>query len=180
MNWNRSQSNSFFCRRQFPALSLALSRGRRGGAAGLSLLELVVACAILLVLATASIPIARNTIRWNKEQQLHIALREMRDAIDRYKDASDKGQIQVEAGTEGYPESLDALVKPTPLTGTAADKRIHFLRKIPMDPFTKSYDWGMRSVQDDTDTTSWGGQDVFDVYSKSSGTAMDGTKYSDW
>jgi general secretion pathway protein G len=141
---------------------------------------LVVACAILLILATASIPLARNTIRWRKEQDLRLALREMRDAIDRYKDASDKGQIQVKAGTEGYPESLDALVKPTPLTGTAADKRIRFLRDIPMDPMTKSKDWGMRSVQDDTDTTSWGGQDVFDVYSKSSGMAMDGTKYSDW
>jgi general secretion pathway protein G len=180
MNWNRSQSNPLFGRRQFPALSLSLSRSRRGGAAGMSLLELVVTCAILLILATASIPLARNTIRWRKEQDLRLALREMRDAIDRYKDASDKGQIQVKAGTEGYPESLDALVKPTPLTGTAADKRIRFLRDIPMDPMTKSKDWGMRSVQDDTDSTSWGGQDVFDVYSKSSGMAMDGTKYSDW
>jgi len=180
MNWNRSKSNSLFARREFPALSFSLSRSRRGGAAGMSLLELVVACAILLILATASIPLARNTIRWRKEQDLRLALREMRDAIDRYKDASDKGQIQVKAGTEGYPESLDALVKPTPLTGTAADKRIRFLRDIPMDPMTKSKDWGMRSVQDDTDTTSWGGQDVFDVYSKSSGMAMDGTKYSDW
>jgi general secretion pathway protein G len=180
MNWNRSQSNSLLVGRQFSALSLSSSRRRRDGAAGMSLLELVVACAILLILATASIPIARNTIRWNKEQQLRIALREMRDAIDRYKDASDKGQIQVKAGTEGYPESLDALTKPTPLTGTAADKRIRFLRGIPTDPMTKSHDWGMRSVQDDSDSTSWGGQDVFDVYSKSSGTAMDGTKYSDW
>jgi general secretion pathway protein G len=180
MNWNRSQSNSLFACRQFPALSLSLSRRRRGGAAGMSLLELVVACAILLILATASIPIARNTIRWRKEEELRWQLRQLRDAIDRYKDASDKGQIQVKAGTEGYPESLDALTKPTPLTGTAADKRIRFLRGIPTDPMTKSKDWGLRSVQDDTDSTSWGGQDVFDVYSKSSGTAMDGTKYSDW
>ena len=180
MNWNRSQSNSLFARRQFPALSLALSRSRRSGAAGMSLLELVVACAILLILATASIPLARNAIRYRKEEELRWDLRQIRDAIDRYKDASDKGQIQVKAGTEGYPESLDALVKPTPLTGTAADKRIRFLREIPMDPMTKSKDWGLRSVQDDTDSTSWGGQDVFDVYSKSSGTAMDGTKYSDW
>jgi general secretion pathway protein G len=180
MNWNRSQSNPLFARRQIPALSFSLSRSRRGGAAGMSLLELVVACAILIILATASIPIARNTIRWRKEQDLRLALREMRDAIDRYKDASDKGQIQVKAGTEGYPESLDALVKPTPLTGTAADKRIRFLRGIPPDPMTNNKDWGLRSVQDDTDSTSWGGQDVFDVYSKSSGTAMDGSKYSDW
>jgi general secretion pathway protein G len=180
MNWNRSQSKPLFARRHFPALPISLNRGRRDGAAGMSLLELVVACAILLVLATASIPLARNTIRWTKEQQLRADLREMRDAIDRYKDASDKGQIQVKAGTEGYPESLDALTKPTPLTGTATDKRIRFLRKIPTDPFTKSQDWGLRSVQDDTDSTSWGGQDVFDVYSKTSGTAMDGTKYSEW
>jgi len=180
MNWNRSQPNSLFARRQFPALSFSLSRSRRGGAAGMSLLELVVACAILIILATASIPIARNTIRWRKEQDLRLALREMRDAIDRYKDASDKGQIQVKAGTEGYPESLDAMAKPTPLTGTAADKRIRFMRGIPTDPMTNNKDWGLRSVQDDTDSTSWGGQDVFDVYSKSSGTAMDGSKYSDW
>jgi general secretion pathway protein G len=180
MNWNRSQPNSLFARWPFPVLSFSLSRSRRGGAAGMSLLELVVACAILIILATASIPIARNTIRWRKEQDLRLALREMRDAIDRYKDASDKGQIQVKAGTEGYPESLDAMVKPTPLTGTAADKRIRFMRGIPADPMTNNKDWGLRSVQDDTDSTSWGGQDVFDVYSKSSGTAMDGSKYSDW
>jgi general secretion pathway protein G len=183
MNWNRFKPKLHFARPRFSALSLALSRGRRGSAAsesGMSLLELVVACAILLVLATASIPIARNTIKWKKEEELRWDLRQMREAIDRYKDASDKGQIQVKAGTEGYPESLDSLVKPTPLTGTAADKRIRFLREIPMDPITKNKDWGLRSVQDDTDSTSWGGQDVFDVYSKSSGTAMDGSKYSDW
>ena len=161
-------------------LRLACRRRSFAPATGMSLLELVVACAILLILATASIPLARNTIKWKKEEQLRWDLRQMRDAIDRYKDASDKGQIQVKAGTEGYPESLDALVKPTPLTGTAADKRIRFLREIPMDPLTKNKDWGLRSVQDDTDSTSWGGQDVFDVYSKSSGTAMDGSKYSDW
>ncbi|MGB7752773.1 MAG: type II secretion system protein, partial [Candidatus Acidiferrales bacterium] len=118
----------------------------------MSLLELVVACAILLILATASIPLARNTIRFRREEELRWQLRQIRDAIDRYKDASDKGLIQVKAGTEGYPESLDALVKPTPLTGTATDKRIRFLREIPMDPMTKSKDWGLRSVQDDTDS----------------------------
>src|SRR5271155_2353503 len=180
MNWNRSQSNSLFADRQFPALSFSLSRSRRGGAAGMSLLELVVARAVLLILATASIPIARNTIKWRKEEELRWDLRQMRDAIDRYKDASDKGQIQVKAGTEGYPTDLETLTKPTQLTGTAADKRIRFLRELPMDPMTKNKDWGLRSVQDDTDSTSWGGQDVFAVYSKSSGTAMDGTKYSDW
>src|SRR5271155_4045399 len=118
MSWNRSKPSSLLvARQQIPAMSLALTgRGRSSFAAeaesGMSLLELVVACAILLILATASIPIARNTIKWKKEEQLRWDLRQMRDAVDRYKDASDKGQIQVKAGTEGYPESLDALVKP--------------------------------------------------------------------
>jgi general secretion pathway protein G len=114
-----------------------------------------------------------------KENQLRWQLRQMREAIDRYKDASDKGLIQVKAGTEGYPVDLETLVKPTQLTG-ATDKRIRFLREISEDPMTKNKDWGLRSVQDDVDATGWGGQDVFDVYSKSSGTALDGTKYSDW
>jgi general secretion pathway protein G len=180
MSWNRFEPSPLLTRRQYTAVSHSSDGRRHASASGMSLLELVVACAILLILATASIPIARNTIKWKKEEQLRWDLRQMRDAIDRYKDASDKGQIQVKAGTEGYPESLEALAKPTPLTGTAADKRIRFLREIPMDPLTKNKDWGLRSVQDDTDSTSWGGQDVFDVYSKSSGTAMDGSKYSDW
>jgi general secretion pathway protein G len=146
---------------------------------GMSLLELVIACGILIILASVAVPLARNQIKRVKESQLRWDLRQMRDAIDRYKDASDKGLIQVKAGTEGYPADLETLVKPTQLTG-AADKRIRFLREIPEDPLTKNKDWGLRSVQDDTDTTGWGGQDVFDVYSKSSGTALDGTKYSDW
>src|SRR6202142_2372164 len=136
MNWNRFKSNSLpVSRRKIPAMSLAMLGRRRSASAveseaGMSLLELVVACAILLILATASIPIARNTIKWKKEEQLRWDLRQMREAIDRYKDASDKGKIQVKAGTEGYPGSLDALVKPTPLTGTAADKGIRFLGGI--------------------------------------------------
>lgn len=147
--------------------------------AGLSLLELVIACGILILLASVAVPLARNQIKRVRENQLRWDLRQMRDAIDRYKDASDKGLIQVKAGTEGYPPDLETLVKPTQLTG-ATDKRIRFLREVPMDPLTKNKDWGMRSVQDDADATGWGGQDVFDVYSKSSGTALDGTKYSDW
>jgi general secretion pathway protein G len=154
------------------------ARARRRDA-GLTLLELVVACAILLVLATVAIPLARNTVKRRKEEQLRYDLRQMRDAIDRYKDAADAGKIKVAAGTEGYPPDLDSLVKPQQLTG-APDKRVRFLREIPMDPMTKSKDWGMRSVQDDPDSSSWGGSNVFDVFSKSSGTALDGTKYSDW
>jgi general secretion pathway protein G len=158
---------------------LVRAQRQRGQAAGTTLLELIVACAILLVLATVAVPLARNQIRRQKEDQLRWDLRQMRDAIDRYKDTADKGLIQVKAGTEGYPTDLDALVKPTQLTG-ADNKRIRFLREIPVDPMTKNKDWGLRSVQDDVDATGWGGQDVFDVYSKSSGTALDGTKYSDW
>jgi general secretion pathway protein G len=147
--------------------------------AGMSLLELVIACGILIILASVAVPLARNQIKRVRESQLRWDLRQMRDAIDRYKDASDKGLIQVKAGTEGYPPDLETLVKPTQLTG-ANDKRMRFLRGIPEDPLNKNKDWGLRSVQDDADATGWGGQDVFDVYSKSSGTALDGTKYSDW
>jgi general secretion pathway protein G len=146
---------------------------------GMTLIELIISCAILLVLATVAVPLARNTVKRDKEVKLQRALRDMRDAIDRYKDAADAGKIKVAAGTEGYPPDLQSLVKPMQLTG-APDKRIRFLREIPDDPMTKTKDWGMRSVQDDPDSGSWGGNDVFDVFSKSTGTALDGTKYSDW
>ncbi|MFZ0885829.1 MAG: hypothetical protein WAN14_20670 [Candidatus Acidiferrales bacterium] len=184
MSWTRSDVNSL-PERQRPSRIL-FSRGgvsravrRLPGCAGVTLLELIIACAILIILASVSVPLARNAVKRTKEQELRRDLREMRDAIDRYKDASDKGQIQVKAGTEGYPVDLETLTTPTQLTG-ATDKRIRFLRKIPADPMTGNKDWGMRSVQDDPDTTAWGGQDVFDVFTKSSGTALDGTKYSDW
>src|SRR5579862_154344 len=154
-------------------------RRSRSASSGMTLIELILACAILMVLATAVVPLARVTVKRRKEELLRYDLRQMRDAIDRFKDASDKGQIQVQAGTEGYPPDLQTLVHGVPLTGVIG-KNIHFLRKIPVDPMTGNADWGMRSVQDDTDSTSWGGQDVFDVFSKSSGTALNGTKYSDW
>jgi len=154
-------------------------RRARAVAAGMTLIELILACAILMILATAVVPLARVTVKRRKEDLLHYDLRQMRDAIDRFKDAADKGQIQVQAGTEGYPPDLQTLVHGVPLTGVAG-KNIHFLRRIPVDPMTGNQDWGMRSVQDDTDSTSWGGQDVFDVFSKSSGAALNGTKYSDW
>lgn len=154
-------------------------RRARTTQSGLTLLELVISCAILLVLAGVALPLARNKVKRDKEEILRYDLREMRDAIDRYKDAADQGKIKVAAGTEGYPPDLDSLVKPMQLTG-APDKRIRFLREVPIDPMTKTKDWGMRSVQDDPDSTSWGGSNVFDVYSKSSGTGLDGTKYSDW
>jgi len=145
----------------------------------MTLLELVVACAILMVLATVALPIQRVTLVRNREARLHYDLREMRDAIDRYKDASDKNLIKVAAGTEGYPPDLQTLVKGVQLA-SAADRHVRFLRAIPVDPMTGTTDWGLRSAQDDPDSNSFGGQDVFDVYTKSSGMALDGTKYSDW
>lgn len=145
----------------------------------MTLLELIIACSILVILASAALPIARYSIVRGKEIELHRDLREMRDAIDRYKDAADKNQIRVELGSEGYPPDLDTLVKGVQL-GASADHKIRFLRKIPIDPITGKADWGLRAVQDDPDSKSWGGKNVFDVYSNSQATALDGTKYSDW
>jgi general secretion pathway protein G len=147
--------------------------------AGLTLIELVITCAILITLSTAALPVARFTITRQKEAILRYDLRQMRDAIDRYKDVADKNMIQVKVGTEGYPPDLETLVKGVNMMG-APDRKIRFLRAIPVDPITGKKEWGMRSVQDDADSNSWGGQDVFDVFSKSTGTALDGTKYSDW
>lgn len=145
----------------------------------MTLLELFIAASILLILASAALPTARMTIKRQREAELRRALREMRDAIDRYKDLADRNLIQVELGTEGYPPDLETLVNGVQLAGVA-DRRIRFLRRVPEDPMTGSTDWGMRSVQDDADSKSWGGQNVFDVFSKSSGTALDGTRYDEW
>ncbi|HXW57484.1 MAG TPA: type II secretion system protein [Candidatus Cybelea sp.] len=155
-------------------------RGRRlGPTAGLTLIELILACAILMILATTALPLARVAVIRHKEALLRYDLQQMRDAIDRYKDAADQNKIQVQAGTEGYPPDLDTLVNGVPLNGVQ-NKQIHFLRKVPIDPMTGKADWGMRSVQDDPTSTEWGGTDVFDVFSRSTSTALDGTKYSDW
>jgi general secretion pathway protein G len=147
--------------------------------AGMTLLELIITCAILLILSSAALPIAKYSVVRRKEAELRRDLREMRDAIDRYKDAADRNQIRVEIGSEGYPPDLETLVTGVQL-GTSGDKKIRFLRKIPVDPISGRAEWGLRAVQDDPDSTSWGGKNVFDVYSKSTGTAQDGTKYSDW
>lgn len=130
----------------------------------------------MAILAGAAIPLARNAIKREKERQLRAALWEMRDAIDRYKDAADRGAFQIKLGSEGYPPDLETLVKGVDVQG----KKIRFLRRIPIDPMMGNTEWGLRSMQDDPDSQSWGGQSVFDVYSKSQGTALDGTKYSDW
>lgn len=151
----------------------------RSAEAGFTLLELIIACAILTVLATAALPLVKATIIRHHEAQLRYDLLEMRKAIDRYKDDADKGLIQIQAGTEGYPPDLDTLVKGVQLAGTT-NRRVRYLREIPTDPMTGRKDWGLRSVQDDADSTMWGGQDVFDVYSKSTGTGSDGTTYSSW
>ena len=140
-------------------------------------MELIVAATILAVLTMMALPLARVTIQREKEKQLRAALWEMRDAIDRYKDAAEQGKFQTKVDSMNYPPDLDTLVKGIEAQG---GKKIRFLRSIPMDPMTKSKEWGMRSMQDDADSDSWGGQNVFDVFTKSDGTALDGTKYKDW
>ena len=155
-------------------------RLKRGNSqAGLTLLELILTCSILLILSSAALPIARYAVVREKEAILRHNLDEIRDAIDRYKDAADHQAIRVEIGTEGYPADLQTLVNGVKL-GNSGDKKIVFLRKIPIDPMTGRADWGLRAVQDDPDSRHWSGKDVFDVYSQSTGTAMDGTEYSDW
>ena len=147
--------------------------------AGMTLLELVMACAILMVLASAAVPLARMTVKRQRETELRRGLREIRTAIDRYKDAADRNQVRVEVGTEGYPPDLETLVKGGKV-GPSGDRRLRFLRKIPVDPMTGRAEWGLRAVQDEPDSTSWGGKNVFDVYSRSTGKALDGTSYADW
>jgi general secretion pathway protein G len=180
----------------------------------MTLIELVIACGILLVLSSAALPIAQMTVKRQREAELRRDLREMRDAIDRYKDAADKNLIRIEVGSQGYPPDLDTLVSgvtvsiggtsqagvsaaavaavsgtaqvgalPSQSSGqsaTVVPSKVRFLRKIPADPTTGKAEWGLRAVQDDPDSRSWGGHNVFDVYSLSTGTAIDGTNYADW
>ena len=153
---------------------------RRARERGLTLAELIVAAAILLILSSAALPLARVQLRRAQERELRIALREIRTAIDRYKDASDLGMIQVELGTEGYPKDLETMAEGVSLLNSPDDKKLRVLRRIPKDPMTNSTDWGLRAYQDEPDSTAWGGEDVFDVYTKSPGTALDGSAYSDW
>jgi len=156
-------------------------RRRHSAQSGMTLLELIIACAILLILSSAALPVARFTVVRQREKELRLDLREMRNAIDRYKDLADRNMIRTELGSEGYPPDLQTLVKGVAIGGAGdAGKNIRFLRRIPVDPMTGNVEWGLRAVQDDPDSTSWGGKNIFDVYSKSTGTALDGTKYSDW
>jgi general secretion pathway protein G len=123
-----------------------------------------------------ALPLARVTIKRQREKELRRALWEMRDAIDKYKDAADRGAFQIKADSQGYPPDLDTLVKGVDIQG----KKLRFLRRLPVDPMTNTTEWGLRSVQDDPDSDSWGGQNAFDVYTKSEGEGLDGTKYKDW
>ena len=145
-------------------------------AKGFTVVELIVAMTILMILTAVALPVARVTIQRNQERELRRDLWEMRDAIDRYKDAADRGAFQVKLDSQGYPPDLETLVKGVDSNG----KKLRFLRRIPVDPMTGKSEWGLRSMQDDPDSDSWGGQGVFDVYTKSEGTALDGTKYKTW
>jgi general secretion pathway protein G len=148
----------------------------RKGERGLTLVELIVTVAILAVLASAAVPIARFQVKRQKERELRYDLWMMRDAIDKYKDAADRGAFQTKVDSQNYPPDMQTLVDGVDIQG----KKVKFLRHIPVDPMTGSSEWGLRSMQDDPKSDSYGGQSVFDVYSKSPGTGLDGTKYTDW
>ncbi|MDA1307622.1 MAG: type II secretion system protein [Acidobacteria bacterium] len=151
--------------------------------AGFTFIELLVTTAVLLILASAALPLARVTIKRQREVELRRVLREMRGAIDKFKDYADTQIIapsEVPFGSEGYPASLTVLVEGVARNNDASGSKIKLLRRIPIDPITGTTDWGMRSYQDNRDSAVWGGQNVYDVYSKSEGTALDGTKYKDW
>jgi len=142
---------------------------------GFTLVELIVATVILVILVGMAFPVVRNSVIREREHELREDLWMIRDAIDRYKDAADRGAFQTKVGSENYPPDLETLVKGVDVSG----KKLKFLRRIPVDPITKQ-EWGMRSMQDDKDSDSWGGQNVFDVYCKTDQVALDGTKYKDW
>ena len=150
---------------------------------GYTFVELLIVVTLLFVLASAVLPLAQVTSQRQREAELRRDLREIRTAIDKFKDAVDMGQIpttELSPGSEGYPTDLETLVEGVAVANDASGRKLKYLRRIPNDPMTNSSDWGLRSYQDRPDSTSWGGQNVFDVYSKSNGTALDGTKYKDW
>jgi general secretion pathway protein G len=159
---------------------MTLHKFHRGRSArperGFTLLELIIATAILVALSSLAVPLARVTIQREKERMLREDLWEMRDAIDRYKDAADRQMFRTKVDSQNYPPDLETLVKGEDVQG----KKVRFLRRIPTDPMTGTTEWGLRSMQDDPQSDSWGGQSVFDVFTKSQGTALDGTKYKDW
>jgi general secretion pathway protein G len=148
-----------------------------GRQSGVTLLEMIVVITILLIMMGAAVPVLKVSVRRQREVELRRDLWEMRSAIDRYKDAADKNAFQQKLGSEGYPPDMDTLVNGVEIAG---GKKLRFLRRIPVDPMTGNTDWGLRSMQDDPQSDSWGGQNVFDVYTKSTGVGLNGTKYKDW
>ncbi len=148
------------------------------GCRGFTVAELVMVTALVAILAAVALPTARFTMKREREAELRLDLRLMRNAIDDYKRLSDQGMIQVEIGTEGYPKEFEDLVNGVSIVGQQTKRK--FLRRIPVDPMTGKAEWGLRSYQDEPNETSWGGQNVYDVYSLSKATALDGTKYKDW
>lgn len=154
-------------------------RRQLGRAHGYTLVELVLVSSLLVILAAVAMPTTKYTVRRVKEAELREALRELRNAIDEYKRYSDAGLLPIELGTDGYPSSLELLVEGVEIVGQI-DKNVKFLRRIPRDPMTGEQEWGLRSFQDDFDATSWGGENVFDVYSLSEGVGLGGVPYREW
>ena len=160
-----------------------MKRAKLAGQRGYTFIELIVVTSILLILASAVLPLAQVTSQRQREAEVRRALREMRTAIDAFKDAVDLGLVpttELEPGSEGYPPDLETLVEGISAANDASGRKLRFLRRIPIDPMTAGEDWGLRSYQDSPTSTSWGGQNVFDVYTTSGGTALDGTRYRDW
>ena len=160
-----------------------MKRAKLAGQRGYTFIELIVVTSILLILASAVLPLAQVTSQRQREAEVRRALREMRTAIDAFKDAVDLGLIpttELEPGSEGYPPDLETLVEGISAANDASGRKLRFLRRIPIDPMAAGEDWGLRSYQDSPTSTSWGGQNVFDVYTTSGGTALDGTRYRDW
>ena len=156
---------------------------RNRDASGFTFIELLIVSTILILLASAVMPLAKVANQRQKEAELRRSLREMRTAIDKFKDAVDMGLIpatEIKTGSEGYPPDLDTLVEGVTVANDASGRKLKFLRRVPIDPLTNSREWGLRAYQDKPDSFSWGGQNVYDVYSKATGVALDGTKYRDW
>jgi general secretion pathway protein G len=155
----------------------------RRGSRGFTFVELVVATAVMMILASAALPIARVSMKRQREKDLRYTLREIRTAIDKFKDYADTGRIstlELQFGSENYPASLEVLVEGVAMANDPTGRKLKFLRRVPIDPMTGVPDWGMRAYQDNPDSRVWGGQNVYDVYTKSEGIALDGTKYRDW
>ena len=156
---------------------------RRTAEGGFTFIELIIATSLMMILASAALPLARVSVKRQREADLHYNLRQIRTAIDKYKDAVDRGQISslnVDPGSQNYPPDLQTLVDGVQAANTMIVMKLKFLRRIPLDPITGKAEWGMRAVGDMKDSKAWGGGNVFDVFSKAEGSALDGTKYSDW